>query len=172
MHMAGLHCPVQHACAAPVSKAGLHIGIAGSKEVQVSCSCLTAPRSLRMAQQEKMQAPLLLPKQHMGPHLNISCWSDVTVVIRGESCQHDPGVPVQVMLVRRNGSIVLAGVDDAPPAYSRMVDLLRSVKGSKTSQTWVNRVFPSKRFGKISWQTHPFHAETALMRQLSQRQRR
>ena len=52
------------------------------------------------------------------------------------------------MLVRRNGSIVLAGVDDAPPAYSRMVDLLRAVKGSKTSQTWVNRVFPSKRFGK------------------------
>ncbi|KAK9822774.1 hypothetical protein WJX74_007606 [Apatococcus lobatus] len=57
-----------------------------------------------------------------------------------------PG-PWQVMLVRRNGSIVVAGVDDAPPAYARMVDLLRGVKGSKTSQTWVNRVFPSKRFG-------------------------
>lgn len=68
------------------------------------------------------------------------------------------------MLVRRNGSIVLAGVDDAPPAYARMVDLLRAVKGSKTSQTWVNRVFPSKRFGEPPWQSLAFHAHSALAR--------
>ncbi len=55
---------------------------------------------------------------------------------------------LQVMFVRRNGSIVLAGVEESPPAYARMRELLQGVKGSRTSQTWVNRVFPSQRFGK------------------------
>lgn len=55
---------------------------------------------------------------------------------------------VQVMFVRPNGSIMLAGVEQAPPAYQRMVELIQGIKGSKTSQTWVDRVFPSKRFGE------------------------
>lgn len=40
---------------------------------------------------------------------------------------------------------LLAGVEKTRPSYERLLELLRSVPGSKASRSWVDRVNPFNR---------------------------
>jgi hypothetical protein len=52
----------------------------------------------------------------------------------------------QVHFIWPNGrGALLAGVERARPSYERLLALLRSVPGSKASQSWVDRVNPFTR---------------------------
>lgn len=52
----------------------------------------------------------------------------------------------QVHFIWANGQgALLAGVERVRPGYERLLQLLRSVPGSKASRSWVDRVNPFTR---------------------------
>ncbi len=52
----------------------------------------------------------------------------------------------QVHFIWANGQgALLAGVEKMRPSYQRLLELLRSVPGSKASRSWVDRVNPFNR---------------------------
>ncbi|BDA48311.1 probable APETALA2-like protein 2 at N-terminal half [Coccomyxa sp. Obi] len=54
----------------------------------------------------------------------------------------------QVHFIWANGQgALLAGVEKVRPSYERLLELLRSVPGSKASRSWVDRVNPFNRLG-------------------------
>ena len=55
-----------------------------------------------------------------------------------------PGAQVHFIWANGQGAL-LAGVEKTRPSYERLLQLLRSVPGSKASRSWVDRVNPFNR---------------------------